>query len=76
MKLLPWAVAIGLAGLAMYAIGTGRLHTSESTFLGIREREGLGLDDFAKGAVVVGLAALGGKMIHSFLPAVPVGVKV
>ena len=76
MKLLPWAVALGLGGLAVYLISTGKLMTSEGKFLGIQEKEGLGLDDFAKAGVVIGAAAIGGKLIHSFLPGVPVGVKV
>jgi len=77
MKLLPWAVALGLGGLAYYfLISQGRGYTSEGRFLGVQEQEGLGLDDFAKAGVVIGAAALGGKLIHSMLPSVPVGVKV
>ena len=78
MKLLPWAVAISLAGLAVYMISKANspFYTSEGKFLGVEEKEGLGLDDFVKGAVIVGTAAIGGKLVHNFLPGVPVGVKV
>ena len=79
MKLLPWAVALGLGGLAVFMISKDNspFYTSEGKFLGMKEdTTKFGLDDIVKAGVIIGAAALGGKMIHNFLPSVPVGVKV
>jgi len=69
---------VALAGLAINLIDSGKLDGGEGRdeFLGIFPiRQGFGLDDFAKGAVVIGLAAFGGAMVHK-MTGLPQGVKV
>lgn len=67
-KLLPWAVSAALAGVAVYAIATGKLDADNGKFLGVvEESAGLGVDDLAKGAVILAAAVAGGKLIKSVL---------
>ncbi len=62
--MVKFAVGAILAGLAVYAISTDKLD-SNGKFLGfIDEDAGLGIDDFAKGAVILAAAALGGMMVQ------------
>jgi hypothetical protein len=66
-KILSLAVGGAIAGFVIYQISTGRLHSAEGKFLGvIPEAEGFGLDDVAKGAVVLGAAMVAGKLVSRF----------
>jgi len=66
-NILKWGVAIGLAGIAVWAISQGKLTSSEGKFLGIiPEKDGLSGDDFAKGGVILGVAAVGGMLVAKF----------
>ena len=72
MNILKWAVAAAVAGAAVYAIGSGKLST-DGKFLGmVPDGAGFGLDDIAKGAVILALAYGGGRLIHSFGGPAPV----
>lgn len=66
MQALKWGVAAVLAGVAVYAIATGKLdNINDGKFLGfIPENEGFGVDDIAKGGIVLGAAWLGGMLVH------------
>lgn len=74
MKLLPWAAAAVFGGVMVYLVGTDKFHTADGKFLGfVQETEGFGLDDVAKGAVIVIGAGLIGKAVHGMIPAIPAG---
>jgi len=64
---LRFLIAVLGAGLAVNAIANGKLDFQNGKFLGLVEEPadttGIGLDDFAKGAVVV----LAGKLAANFL---------
>jgi hypothetical protein len=73
MKLLPWLAAGVFGGFVYYAVITGKLE-SNGKFLGfIPENNGFGLEEIAKGLVIVGGAALIGKAVHGMVPAIPAG---
>lgn len=73
MNVLPWLAAGVFGGIVYYAVVTGRLE-SNGKFLGaIPENEGFGLEEIAKGLVIVGGAALIGKTVHGLIPAIPAG---
>lgn len=78
MRFLPWLVAIGTAGVAMYLIDSGKLDNDENQFLGFIDlSQGFGLDDVARGGTVVGLSVGMGMLVHKLTGgAVPQGTKV
>lgn len=78
MKLMPWAVAILTAGIAMYLADSGKLDNDENQFLGFIDLSpGLGADDFARGGFVVGASVGMGMLVHRLTGgAVPQGTKV
>jgi hypothetical protein len=65
MNILKWLVAGVVAGGAVYAIGTDKLHFN-GKFLGVIPESGnkFGLDDVAKGLVILGIAYGAGQVIH------------
>ena len=64
---MRFLIAAAAAGLAVNLIANGKLDGSNGKFLGFVEEpadsSGLGIDDFAKGAVIV----LAGKVAANFL---------
>ena len=64
---MRFLIAVAAAGLAVNAIANGKLDSAGGKFLGLVEEPadstGLGMDDFAKGAVIV----LAGKLAANFL---------
>jgi hypothetical protein len=74
MKALPWLAAGVFGGIMYYLVITGKFDASNGKFLGaIEETPDFGLDEVAKGLVIVGGAALIGKTVHSLVPAIPAG---
>lgn len=75
MKILPWLAAGVFGGILYYAVITGKLDsTADGKFLGvIPENDGFGLDEIAKGLIIVGGAAMLGKVVHGAIPAIPAG---
>lgn len=70
---LKWIVAGIIAGGAVYMIAKGALTSSEGKFVGVfPEKDGFGADDIAKGVVIIGVAAIGGALVHKFGGPAPV----
>ena len=64
MDFVKLAVGVGLAALAVNLIASGRAY-SNGKFLGMFEdSDGFGMDDVAKGAFVIGVAAMGGMLVQ------------